>query len=106
MATGLNTGLKPTFGVNAAKHGSDNLEGFLTPVGKNLLKEAFKHRRFELQNIKTVEIYDVLQELEKSGCVCVPIDKTNSTRVKKSKTIKCGSPTTSRRRPTLCYARK
>ena len=61
MATGLNTGLKPTFGVNTAKHGSDNLEGFLTAVGKNLLKEAFKRQHFERQNRKTVEIYDVLQ---------------------------------------------
>ena len=50
-------------------------------MGKTLLKEAFKHRRFELQNRKTVEIYDVLQELKKSGCVCVPTDKTNATRV-------------------------
>ena len=34
MDTGLNTGLKPTFGIKTAKHGSDNLEGFLTAVGK------------------------------------------------------------------------
>ena len=34
MATGLKTGLKPTFGVNIEKHGSDNLEGFLTAAGK------------------------------------------------------------------------
>ena len=34
MTTGLNTGSKPTFGVNTAKHASDNLEGFLTAVGK------------------------------------------------------------------------
>ena len=81
MATGLNTGLKPTFGVKTAKHGSDNLEGFLTEVGKTLLKEAFKRRRFDRQNRKTVEIYDVLQELKKYGCVCVPTDKTNATRV-------------------------
>ena len=32
MATGLKTGLKPTFGIKKVKHGSDNLEGFLTPV--------------------------------------------------------------------------
>ena len=32
VATGLNTGLKPTFVVKTAKHGSDNLEGFLTAV--------------------------------------------------------------------------
>ena len=61
MATGLNTGLKPTFGVNTAKQGTDKIEGFLTAVGKNLLKEAFKHRRFECQNRKTVEICDILQ---------------------------------------------
>ena len=61
MTTGLNTGLKPTFGVKTAKHGSDNLEGFLIAVGKTLLKEAFKHRHFEHQNRKTVEIYDILQ---------------------------------------------
>ena len=34
MATALNTGLKPTFGVKTAKHGFDNLEGFLTAVKK------------------------------------------------------------------------
>ena len=34
MATGLNTGLKPTIGVKIAKHGYDNLEGFLTAVKK------------------------------------------------------------------------
>ena len=61
MATGLNTGLNPTFGVKTVKHVSDNLEGFLTAVGKTLLKKAFKRRRFERQNRKTVEIYDVLQ---------------------------------------------
>ena len=33
-ATGLNTSLKPTFGLKTAKHGSDNLEGFLTAVEK------------------------------------------------------------------------
>ena len=64
MATGLNTGLKPTIGLKTAKHGSDNLEGFLTEMGKNLLKEAFKRRRFDRQNRKTVEIYECLQELK------------------------------------------
>ena len=34
MATGLNTGLKTTFGIKIAKHGYDNLEGFLTVVEK------------------------------------------------------------------------
>ena len=34
VATGLNTGLKPTFGVKTAKNGFDNLEGFLTAVKK------------------------------------------------------------------------
>ena len=67
--------------MNTAKHGSDNLEGFLIAVGKTLLKEAFKRRRFDRQNRKTVKIYDVLQELKKSGFVCVPTDKTNATRV-------------------------
>ena len=64
MAISLNTGLKPTFGVNTSKHESDNLEGFLTAVGKNLLKEAFKCQSFGCQNRKTVEIYDVLQVLK------------------------------------------
>ena len=54
MATGLNIGLNPTFGVKTAKHGSDNLEGFLTAVGKTLLTEAFKRRHFDRQNKKTV----------------------------------------------------
>ena len=35
MATGLNTGLKPTFGLNTAKHGSKNIEGFLTAVSRH-----------------------------------------------------------------------
>ena len=34
MATSLITGLKPTFSLNTANHGSDNLEGFLEAVGK------------------------------------------------------------------------
>ena len=63
------------------KHGSDNMEGFLTAVEKTLLKEAFKRRRFERQNTKKKEIYDILQRLKKSGYVCVPTDKTNSTKV-------------------------
>ena len=58
------TGLKPTFGVKTAKHESDNLEGFLTAVGKTLFKEGFKRRRFDRQNKKTVEIYNVLQDLK------------------------------------------
>ena len=74
-ATGLNTGLNPTFVNKTAKNGSDNLGGFLTAVKKNQLL------RFERPNSKTSEIYDVLQRLKKSGCVCVPKDKTNSTRV-------------------------
>ena len=78
---GLKTGLKPTFGFKTAKHGSDNLEGFLTAVEKTLLKEAFKIRRFEHQNTKTKEIYDILQRLKKSGSISVPTDKINSTKV-------------------------
>ena len=81
MTTSLNNSLNPTFGIKTAKRVSDKLEGFLTSVEKTLLKEAVKRRRFELPNRKTSEIYYVLQELEKSGCVCVPTDKTNSTRV-------------------------
>ena len=64
MTTGLNTGLKPKFRVKKYKHGSDNLEGFLTAVVKTLLKEAFKRRRFERPNRKTSEIYDVFQKLK------------------------------------------
>ena len=78
MSTGLNTGLKPKFGIKTAKHGSDNLEGFLTTMVKTLRKEAFKRQRFERPNRKTSEIYYVLQRLKKFGCVCVPTDKTNS----------------------------
>ena len=64
MATGLNTGLKPIFEINTVKYGSENLEGFLTAVGKTLLKEAFKRRRLELPYKKTREIYKVLQILK------------------------------------------
>ena len=77
MNTGLNTGLKPTFGIKTAKNISDNVEGFLTAVEKNLLRKAFKRQRFKRPNRKTSEIYYVLQRQEKSGCVCVPTDKTN-----------------------------
>ena len=34
MATGLNTGLKPVFGLITEKNGLYNLEGFLTAVEK------------------------------------------------------------------------
>ena len=81
MATGLNTSLNPTFGIETSKNGSDNLEGFLTAVGKTILKEALKRQCFERPNKKTSEIYDVLQRLNKYGCVYVPTDKINSTRV-------------------------
>ena len=81
MATGLNNGLKPTFGIKTAKHRSDNIEVFLTAVGKILLKEAFKHQRFERLNKKIGEIYEVLQRMKKSASVCVLTYKTNSTRV-------------------------
>ena len=70
MTTGLNTVLKPTFEVKTAKHGSDKLEVFFTAVVKTLLKEASKRRRFDRQNRKTVEIYDVLQELKIRMCLC------------------------------------
>ena len=78
-ATGLKTILKPTFGLKTAKHGSDNLEWFLTAVEKTLLKEAFKRRHFERKNNKTKEIYDILQRLKKYGSVCIQTDKTKST---------------------------
>ena len=52
-ATELDTDLKPTFGIKTEKHGSDNLEGFLTALEKTLLKKALKRRRFERQNTKT-----------------------------------------------------
>ena len=79
MVTGLNTSLKPKFGIKDAKHGSENLEGFLTAVEKILLEEAFQHRRFKRLKNKTKEIYKFYQKLKKSGSVCFPTDKTNST---------------------------
>ena len=81
MDTGLNTGLNPTFGIKTEKYAYENLEGFLTELVKTLLREAFKLKRFERPKRKTSEIYEVLQRLEKSGCVCLPTDKTNYTRV-------------------------
>ena len=69
------------FGLKTAKHESDNLEGFPAAVVNTLLGEAFQSRRFERTNKKTREIYEVLQKLNKSGSVCVPAYKTNSTRV-------------------------
>ena len=41
MATGLNTGLKPTFEIKTAKHRLENIEGLITAVERTLLKEAF-----------------------------------------------------------------
>ena len=35
MATGLNTSLRPTFGIKTAKHVADNIEGILIMVGKS-----------------------------------------------------------------------
>ena len=64
MATGLNIGLKPTFGLNNVKHGSEDLEGLLTSVVKTLLKEAFKRQHYGCPNKKTSEIYEVLQILK------------------------------------------
>ena len=63
------------------KYVPDNLEGFLTEVEKTLFKEAFKRRRFERKNTKIKEIYDILQRLKKSRSVCIPTNKTNSTKV-------------------------
>ena len=45
MATGLNTSLKPIFGIKTAQHESDNLEGFLTAV-KNPPQGSFQTRTF------------------------------------------------------------
>ena len=41
----------------------------------------FKRRRFDRQNRRIVDIYDVFQELKKSGIVFVPTDKMNATRL-------------------------
>ena len=81
MAISLSKGLKPIFGLKNENHGSNNIEGFLTAVGKTLLKEAFICRRFERPNKKSREIYEVLQKLKNSGSVCLPTDNTNSTRL-------------------------
>ena len=56
LNTGLNTGLKPAFGLKTQNHVSDSIEGLLTAVEINLIKEAFRRRRFERLNRKTREI--------------------------------------------------
>ena len=94
MTTGLNTGLKPTFGIKTAKHGSDNLEGFLTALEKILLKEAFKRRRFERPNRKTSEIYKVLQRLKNPDVSVFRQTKTITQELLISKTTNYGSLTT------------
>ena len=38
MATGLSTGLKPRIGFKTTKHGSNNIKGFLTEIGKPSLR--------------------------------------------------------------------
>ena len=84
MATGLNTVLKPKFGIKTLKHRYDNLEGFLTEV-KNPPKGGFQTPTFRTPkqenkwNIrcssKTEEIWmrlcsdgqDQLHESDKNG---------------------------------------
>ena len=53
MATGLDTGLNPTFGIKNAMYGPNNFKGFQTSVEKNLLREDLRCRRFELPENKT-----------------------------------------------------
>ena len=53
-----------TFGLNTAKYGSENIEGFLTAVERTLLKEAFQRRHVERPINKTRKIHDFLQKLK------------------------------------------
>ena len=53
---GLNTGVKPAFGLDTARHGSQNLNGLLDAVEITLLKEALHCRRFDRPNSKTRDI--------------------------------------------------
>ena len=80
MATGLNTGLIPTFGIKTANHGLENLEGFLTAV-ENPPKEGFLTPTLQTPEQENQSNLQSPSETERSGSVCVLIDKTNSTRV-------------------------
>ena len=55
MTTGLNTGLKPTFGVKTAKHRSDTLEGFLTAVEKSSPRRLLNANVLNAQTVKQVK---------------------------------------------------
>ena len=62
MTTGLNTALKPKFGIKTVKHGSDNLEGFLTavenPSSKRILNADVSDDRTEKQVKYTMSLRD------------------------------------------------
>ena len=55
ITTGLNTGLKPKFGIKTAKHGSDNLEDFLTAVKKPSSRRLLNADVLSAQTGKQVE---------------------------------------------------
>ena len=76
---GLNTSLKPIFGLKTAMHGSENLDSFLATVEITLIKEAFRRLNFGQPNRKTRYIQEIIHNMKNSKTVCVPTEKNKST---------------------------
>ena len=76
---GLNTSLKPIYGLKTDRHVSKNLDSFLSTVEITPLKEAFRRLKFGQPNRKTRYIQEIIHDMKNSKTVWVPTDKTNST---------------------------
>ena len=55
ITIGINNGLKPKIGVNTVKHGYDNIEGFLTAVGKPSSRRILNANVLNAQTRKQVK---------------------------------------------------
>ena len=53
MATGMNTSLKPTFGIKTEKYVSENLEGFLTAVEKPSSRKLYNANNLNARTRKS-----------------------------------------------------
>ena len=77
--TDLNTGLKPTFGLNTAKHNFNNLKSFLDALERNLFNKYLQQQCFKVNNRKIRDIEVIIQSLNKYDNVCMLIHKTKTT---------------------------
>ena len=67
------------FVLNTANNGYDTINIFLANVERDLLKEAFRRRRFGHPNKKNREIQCILRNLKKSDTACVPTKNQTGT---------------------------